>query len=200
MLQKWLESTKQKVILGQEKNANIKEMGDYICPGENDTSIFAGKELDRGSKSFELSNGSLLLVDPGMLRGNFVELMSKTYLSEKHEYGYKIFKTEVAGISDYTIIGNFNIIDPMPLPEILCVANHMIKADMENAGPLFVVSKDNDQENINLGYYTGEFGKLKMVFLERKRPEAGKPREYHLHETDVPRDFYKINRYFIIPQ
>ncbi len=199
ILEKWHQILGQKINYGKEKSNNIKEMGTWTCPGENDTSILSRKELlSTENKVFELSDGTLLLVDPGMLKTNFVEFFSRARTLDKSEYRYKIFKTDVAGMGDYQIIGNFNITDPIELSEILCSANHMIKADMENAGPLFAISNDNDQENINLGYYTGEHGKLKMVFIERKRPESGKIREYHLHESDVPRDFYKINRYFLI--
>jgi len=198
LLEKWHGTVGQKITYGKEKNPNFKEMGTWTCPGEKDASIIPRHQLVEGSKLFELSDGALLIVDQGMLSNNFLEFMFYKQNMDNPEYKYKIFKTEVAGISDYAIIGNFNITDPMPLSEILCSANHMIKADMEDSGPLFSISKDNDQENINLGYYIGEHGKLKMVFIERKKPERGKIREYHLHESDVPRDFYKINRYFLI--
>lgn len=190
----------EKIVEGKDKTNKISKFpysGEWTHPLCNDMSILGPTGLEEKNGFYALSSGAQLLVDRALIKP-FATFMSFENSEKTGEWKYEVYKTKDAGMSDYQIIGNFDITELTNIETILACANHLIKADMEDSGPMFSISKD-DQENLNLGYYEGEYKKLKMVFLERKKPVNGEPREYHIHESDVPRDFYKKDRYFLIP-
>jgi hypothetical protein len=147
-------------------------------------------------------DGTRMVIDEGQLKKTVDEFIKSTEKEKffkpnwEEEISYSTFKTSFIDQSDFQIIPVFNITKTQSLEEILATAGYLISEDMENRGPLYDLGV-NGHENINLGYYKDEKGHLKVVFLERKKPEIGEPREYHIHESDVPRR-YKINTHFLV--
>lgn len=194
-----LSSITEKTQEGKNKTEKISRfpyIGEWAHPLCNDMSILEGTGLEEKNGFYTLSNGAKLLIDKA-LKKPFINFMSFHNSAKKDAREYDVYSTVDAGISDYDIIGNFDINELVPIDVIMACANHLIKNDMEDTGLMYSISLAGE-ENLNLGYYHGEYEKLKMVFLERKRPVGGETREYHIHESDAPRDFYKKNRHFLV--
>lgn len=146
-----------------------------------------------------LPNGSKLLIDSS-LEQNFLEFSSLPlhFKPDWQERKYRVVKTNRENQSDFEITSVFDFRSPNFMEEIAVTAGFLISEDIQNRGPLYELSKCS-QENLNLGYISPYQNELKLVFVERKKPEEGKPREYHIHESDAPRVYKKKDRHFLAP-
>jgi hypothetical protein len=81
------------------------------------------------------------------------------------------------------------------IEEILVTAAYLVIADSDGNCPLSRLSPEG-QENLNLGYFSVN-GNIFIAYIERKKIIKEKIREYHIHDSLVPR-IYKPYRNMLI--
>lgn len=201
ILRQKLGELNENVIKGEESSIeDFEKVGDNWTRPTFCVKVFFNYPIKKGNIAgyYTFPNDTKLIVDEGQLKKaleEFVKLPSY-FKPDWQERPYSTFKTSFIDQSDFQIIPVFNITKTQSIEEILTTAGHLISEDMENRGPLYDLGV-NGHENINLGYYKDNKDYFKVVSLERKKPEIGEPREYHIHESDVPRR-YKINTHFLV--
>lgn len=198
ILEKWLDDLNSKIKQAKTSMPTFLKIGVLLRP-EILRPMYTAQDFfaQMIENSYTLPNGTKVIIDPGLKYS--LEIINNLPGWKDIPRKYDVKKTLTEGITDYQIISNNLIKEYNSLEEIFATAAFLIFEDMEDRGVLYNLSMDNDQENINLGYYLDDYGWIKMVFLERKRPVVGQPREYHIHESMTPREYKKKNRYFLTP-
>ena len=185
--------------MNEASNSSLGEFevvrGIWMKESFNSNAFFMAASM-RGKDGYYGLFKSKLLIDQSIEKYFINNSADATNVVEQPEY-YMIYKTTTSGQDDCDITSVFNIQQCNSWQQLKSLAGYLIREDMQDKGPLYELSTKDNQENINLGYITNGDGHLMMIYLERKRPEKDKPREYHIHASHCPRK-YKVNRNFLV--